>query len=87
MTKSSDLVSSNDLFEFSYCPQGYYLTYLINNGMQPANGVAPQLLETLGRFYREHVKCLGEPPQGVFVPEEILGHRMRKRISKCILIG
>ena len=32
MTTSSDSVAENDLFEFLYCRQGYYLTYLIENG-------------------------------------------------------
>ncbi len=73
MTTSSDEVTDDDLYEFLYCPQGYYLTYLIENGNQPANGVAPELLENLGRFYREHVKIVGNRPEGVFVVcEEVL---------------
>ena len=72
MTTSSDLVTENDLYEFLYCPQGYYLTYLIENGLPPANGLAPELLETLGRYYREYVRFFGERPMGVFVSEDIL---------------
>jgi uncharacterized protein YprB with RNaseH-like and TPR domain len=72
MTTSSNEVTDDDLYEFLYCPQGYYLTYLIENGSQPANGVAPELLENLGRFYREYVKLLGERPMGQFVSEDIL---------------